>query len=299
VQGRISRRGKAIRTDGILALRADPYTYTKLLVKLEVRDQVRDAGYELLFFLGGVGAGGNGLTLREMGEALLAGVGARFEREKLERIRKRGLVEGPEAGLGGVLRVTALGKAAFDGGRAVEEAWGRGWDGRWRLLAFDLPRHATQSRVRFWRWLRANYFGRLQGSVWVSPDPPSGLDEAMAAADLETSKVVLFSGEVTGGLGAGGIAAGGWDFDAINSGYIEYAGFADGAARQHDRKPPTAPRLRELLREDRRRWWAAVRRDPLLPESLHPEGYEGPRAWEARCHLLRRLRKHVGLGNPD
>jgi DNA-binding transcriptional regulator PaaX len=92
-------------------------------------------------------------------------------RAALHRLRKHGWVETAELRGQRVLRLTQSGRAALAGGRDPGPAWNRDWDGNWRILVFDLPRDASQARVRFWRWLRANHFGRLQGSTWLTPDP--------------------------------------------------------------------------------------------------------------------------------
>jgi DNA-binding transcriptional regulator PaaX len=48
--------------------------------------------------------------------------------------------------------------------------WSRKWDGRWRLLLFDLPVRQQRLRLPLWRWLRRQHFGYLQQSVWIVPD---------------------------------------------------------------------------------------------------------------------------------
>src|SRR5881396_3327041 len=73
------------------------------------------------------------------------------------------------------LRLTVQGRAAAWGGVDPASRWQRAWDGRWRLLLFDLPARDQKLRLRLWRWLRTHRFGYLQLSVWLTPD---AIDEA-------------------------------------------------------------------------------------------------------------------------
>lgn len=43
------------------------------------------------------------------------------------------------------------------------------WDGKWRVLIFDIPNHKRGLRDRLRQSLKSNGFERLQDSVWVYP----------------------------------------------------------------------------------------------------------------------------------
>jgi DNA-binding transcriptional regulator PaaX len=45
------------------------------------------------------------------------------------------------------------------------------WDGKWRLVLFDIPIAANKSRDKLRRLLKSNNFYKLQGSVFISPYP--------------------------------------------------------------------------------------------------------------------------------
>ena len=190
-----------------------------------------------------------------------------------------------------VLRLTESGRLALAGGRDPEAAWNRRWDGQWRMVVFDLPRHAAPARVKFWRWLRACRFGRLQGSVWLTPDPVTGLTEAASEAGIDPTLLAVFTGRMENDGQPAMIAAKAWDFPTLNRAYRHYLDFAKhtlGTLRR--RGHPTGPgQIADILRHDRRNWWQAVRHDPFLPTVLLPAGYAGTRAWEARKDL------HVSL----
>lgn len=45
------------------------------------------------------------------------------------------------------------------------------WDGKWRLVIFDIPQDASNERDQLRRLLLVNNFNKLQASVYISPDP--------------------------------------------------------------------------------------------------------------------------------
>ena len=57
------------------------------------------------------------------------------------------------------------------GGCDPEERWNRGWDGKWRIIVFDLPEKKRGLRNDLRKQLRSARFGGLQRSVWISPGP--------------------------------------------------------------------------------------------------------------------------------
>ena len=70
-----------------------------------------------------------------------------------------------------VYRLSAQGRLHALGGRDPEARLGRAWDGRWRLVIFDIPSGQNAERGRLRRYLRSRDFGCLQNSVWIRPDP--------------------------------------------------------------------------------------------------------------------------------
>ncbi len=45
----------------------------------------------------------------------------------------------------------------------------KSWDGKWRLLMFDIPERAREERDKFRSLLKQNGFVKLQASVFISP----------------------------------------------------------------------------------------------------------------------------------
>jgi len=53
------------------------------------------------------------------------------------------------------LHLTPQGRLKANGGIDAVARWERAWDGKWRMLIFDLPVGSQPLRLKLWRWLRS------------------------------------------------------------------------------------------------------------------------------------------------
>lgn len=67
----------------------------------------------------------------------------------------------------------------------------RRWDGKWRMLVFDIPNHRKGLRDKVRRTLVAIGFVHLQHSVWVYPYPCDDLI-ALLKSDFKIGKDILY-----------------------------------------------------------------------------------------------------------
>lgn len=94
---------------------------------------------------------------------------------------------------GGFLRLSPKGSAFLQ----VKEAGGEArtkkqrWDGRWRIVMFDIPGHRRSTRDGIRRTLTALGFMRLQYSVWAYPYDCEELI-VLLKADLKVGKDLLY-----------------------------------------------------------------------------------------------------------
>src|SRR3989344_1035591 len=65
------------------------------------------------------------------------------------------------------------------------------WDGRWRVLIFDIPETRKNLRERMRATLRAVGFVRLQDSVWIFPYPCEDL-VTLLKADFKIGRDMLY-----------------------------------------------------------------------------------------------------------
>src|SRR6266545_6968518 len=121
-----------------------------------------------------------------------------------------------------VLRLTETGRLAALGGRDPEARWRRRWDGRWRLILFDVPEARRGTRIRLRRYLRDRCFGYLQNSAWITPDPVTEQRAILADGPVDVESLVLLEARPCAGESDAQIVAGAWDFARINRRYAKH-----------------------------------------------------------------------------
>jgi phenylacetic acid degradation operon negative regulatory protein len=210
-------------------------------------------------------------------------------RPQLRRLERLRLIERRERGAHAACRLTAAGRLAAQGGVDPLARWQRPWDGRWRLMLFDLPSRQKSLRLRLWRWLRAQRLGYLQNSAWVCPDPIEESRLPLRHLKLTPEAFVVLESRPVPPDSDLDLARSAWDFAAINRRYhsvLDLAARGTEMAQAPELKP--AP-LRQWLAAEREAWLAAMAVDPFLPEALLPPDYLGRQAWAQRQAAFSRL----------
>lgn len=190
------------------------------------------------------------------------------------------------------LCVTPKGRLAAVGGTDPARRWERAWDGRWRLLMFDLPSRSQTLRLRLWRWLRRSRFGYLQHSVWLSPDPVTDEMLPLRRLKLTPETLVVIEGRPTGSDTDEDLIQSAWDFMAINRQYRRVCELADRGRKLARRSNAKPAEVNRWLAESQFAWLTAVNSDPLLPEPLLPKDYLGREAWRQRNAALDAVARH-------
>jgi hypothetical protein len=92
-------------------------------------------------------------------------------KQAIERARDRLVTKGLLRYEGRNLRLTKKGEAALKRIELLDYAVRkpRRWDGKWRVLIFDIPEYRRGLREKVRRTLRAIGFAHLQHSVWIYP----------------------------------------------------------------------------------------------------------------------------------
>lgn len=207
------------------------------------------------------------------------GIGEHAARTALGRMGRRGLLRTVRQGRQAFLGLTDHGTAVLrDGQRKLDgDIVDSTWDGRWTLLTFSVPesrradRHALRTRLGWFG------FGPLRSGLWVST---SDADVSATLAELDLlDHAEVFRAEAFRWTDPARIAAEAWDLPAIAAGYSDFlARWGDGAFGHLDELS-----RRILLGAE---WLLLIRRDPVLPSVLLPEGWPGTRAAE-RFRTLR------------
>jgi phenylacetic acid degradation operon negative regulatory protein len=206
---------------------------------------------------------------------------------QLSRLEKEGLIEcDPTSGNDRLYRLTELGRLCVLGGRDPEAQWSRSWDGKWRLVLFDVPVDQHVHRSRLLRYLRSRGFGCLQGSVWVTPDPMHTEREVLSAGEINVESLLLLEARPCAGESDEEIVAGAWDFKTINQHYSRHLEILEQFSEASLNAQPAARTLQRWGDEERSAWQTAVALDPLLPKRLLPADYLGCIAWQKRIQVL-------------
>lgn len=121
-----------------------------------------------------------------------------FKRSKLQIISrakkeliKKGLLVVEDSLHGKVMRITELGKSALERELLITKRLNIKWDGKWRVIIFDIPekRKLTRDKLRY--SLISIGFIKIQNSVWVYPYPCEDLI-SLLKADFKIGKDVLY-----------------------------------------------------------------------------------------------------------
>jgi DNA-binding transcriptional regulator PaaX len=184
-------------------------------------------------------------------------------------------------------RLTAQGRLHALGGRDPEERWGRAWDGKWRVVLFDVPTGHDAQRERLRRYLRERGFGCLQKSVWLTPDPLDDERQALGGEGIDVESLLLLEGRPCSGESDAEMVAGGWDFERINRRYARHLKVLKERPGGALGTEAAAKALSRWAAAEREAWLDAVTNDPLLPGRILPPGYLGQQAWRRRVEVLR------------
>jgi phenylacetic acid degradation operon negative regulatory protein len=194
-------------------------------------------------------------------------------------------------------RLTTQGRLHTLGGRDPEEQWARPWDGKWRMVIFDVPVKRNTQRASLRRYLRHHGFGCLQNSVWITPDSLAEQRLAFGDGKINVESLILLEARPCAGESDGEIVAGAWDFARINRRYARHLKVLEAYPRSASRNDAAAKGLLGWEATERVAWIDAVTNDPLLPNSILPSDYLGQKAWRRRVEVLRDAGRHVRLFN--
>ncbi len=204
---------------------------------------------------------------------------------RLGRMEEKGWLEMEKEKGEWVCRLTQEGILALSGGIDPERLWSESWDEKWRMLMFDLPAICRKERIQLHRWLKAERFGCLQGSLWVRP---RAIAESIVDAeeiDTDADRMIVVEGSTLCGYTHRQIVAKAWNFTRINKGYREYLEELYRARKSPAMRADRAEVMRTVIEG----WIKASEPDPFLPRIIEPGGYLGRKAWNERRKTLEAL----------
>jgi phenylacetic acid degradation operon negative regulatory protein len=201
-------------------------------------------------------------------------------RHNLWRLQRDGLLNriahGNEIGW----RVTAAGRRRLAELRNVPHLRQRHWDGRWRLVMFDVPEVSRKQRDAFRWWLRMERLGQMQKSVWVSAFPLSTDLEEFLRQAAELNWVLWFESPEKGPVTDVQIAQRVWSLSQLAADYERYTDAFGGKLTALQKGRATDTDLPRWRAEEVAAYEALLRRDPFLPKELLPSQFPGVAADE-------------------
>lgn len=212
---------------------------------------------------------------------------------QIQRLEKKAYLERqPGGSCDRIYRLTPKGRLAALGGRDPEQLWARKWDGKWRILMFDMPKAPQRPRARLRKVLLENGFGCLQGSVWITPDPLDKIRKQLRG-DRHPSSLLLFEGNTIGGEKTKQMVTSAWKFHDINWLWAEYERSLNLGQRFFKDDSMDSEELKKWAIGDYCAWKSVLERDPFLPKQLLPVNYRGQTIWKKRIQFWEKLSKHL------
>jgi DNA-binding transcriptional regulator PaaX len=197
-----------------------------------------------------------------------------------------------------IYRLTWQGRLHALGGRDPQARWARQWDGRWRIVLFDVPTAQNSHRVRLRRYLRDKGFGYLQNSVWITPDPLDEERQILVGGKINVESLILLEARPCAGESDVEIVAGAWDFERINRRYARHLTILNERPSGALRNDTAAKMLLRWATAEREAWLDAVTNDPLLPKRILPPDYLGQQAWQRRVEVFRNAGRQLRTFSP-
>ncbi len=144
------------------------------------------------------------------------------------------------------------------------------WDGKWRVVMYDLPEKIKGKRDLLRNWLKKLGFGQWQMSVWVSPHPAiNQINQVLIQSGLEPYCSVHESKRVVG-ISDQDFANQVWKLNELNDQYFKIL-----------KQPITS--------NDRKQLFAMLMGDPMLPRELLPHDWQ----WD---NLMKKLTLNTTSG---
>lgn len=224
-------------------------------------------------------------------KALYGWVPSRYRRHNFSRLLSRQLQTGDiEKVLKRdevYLRLTSAGRERFVRDFPMLALSTTSWDGRWRIVIFDIAEIDKNTRELLRDKLRQLGLGMLQESVWITPhDVSVDLREFLESRGLGEAAFVLEVSSILAGDQAA-LVRKIWNLDALEEAYRE---IVEDARKLQDMYRASSGRnlqyttgkKTELIEEERKirqRYGEVLLSDPCLPKELLPADWP---AGEAR-----------------
>ncbi len=212
------------------------------------------------------------------------GFSANAIRLGLSRMSRCGVFKVRKVGRESCYSLSAKGMKGMEHGRvrAFETDY-REWDGKWRLVAYNIPESSRALRDKLRTKLRSKGFASLGAAVWISPRDI--FPEMLRIIDRNgiAQFVEVFEAEYKGPHVIKQFAARTWHINDLEKGYLAFVRKYEGLQRKFKQKArtlhPMTPSECFAQRFCMTAEYVALRLDdPMLPLALLPDKWVGKTA---------------------
>jgi len=176
----------------------------------------------------------------------------------------------------------------LEGTKRVYEKVRRKWDGKWRIIIYNIPENNRELRDKLRRELKWLGFGMLANSTWISPNPVEGILRKFINEFYDSSTnidVNIFIAEYLGDPKH--IVEKCWNLTEVESMYKNFVEKWSKTFEKIDEMKSNEAFVKRLLLVHEYRKFLNI--DPDLPEDLLPSNWIGFKAYELFIKLRNEL----------
>ncbi len=215
----------------------------------------------------------------------------------VERLEKKGLLKKSRKEKKIYLQLTDQGKKVVRNHQRAGSRPTRSWDGKWRVVIFDIPERKADERRYFRNYLKTLGFRKVQRSTWLTPYNFQKLIDHFSLKMKISDYIYQMTVEQFRGLSNVAISQTFWPIKRINTEYHtlqkEYSSrFAQLQQNKGNLTASIAIFRKQLLLSLIWDYQAIAARDPHLPEEVLPEKW-------GRKSILAFIDQVQKLVNPD
>lgn len=196
----------------------------------------------------------------------------------IEKIEKKGNI---------YIRITSQGTKTIKRDFPLFNFQKKPWDGKWRIIMFDIAELDKRKRNYLRRKLKELGFGMLQKSVFITPhDIVKDFSEYIDSIDLNHSVYILEAFKILAGSQKE-LARKVWKMDQLNEKYLEVFEEAkngyltllnDRPKKLNGEEQRRRGESEGKIREIKRKYLNILLSDPFLPKELLPYDWMGEKA---------------------
>ena len=216
----------------------------------------------------------------------------------IDRLEKDGLLRKRRKEKNTFLHLTEKGKKAVRKHRKSGGHASRKWDGKWRVVIFDVPEKRAQARKYLRNYLKSLGFGMVQRSIWITPYDLGRLVDHFSTKMKITDCIYHLTVTQFRGLKDVKLAQTFWPIETIDSEYQnlinKYSSRFNQLQRKKDNTDPSSSNpgkqfLNSLLWD----YQSIAARDPQLPSQLLLPGWSQKKALE----FINRVKNTIKIVN--